>query len=270
MALAPRVLYPWVMCTIVILRRPGHAWPVLIAANRDEMADRAWHPPGRHWPEHPAVVAGRDDLAGGTWLGLNDHGVVAAVLNRINTLGPAPGFRSRGELPLMALDHADARSAVAALGRLHPADYRPFNMIVVDRDDGYWLRVDHDRSGSGSDDAGTIAVDRLPAGLSMITAYDLNDLRSPRIRCYLPQFEAAPVPDPGSGDWKSWRQLLGERAGEADAGPGGAMTVATLTGFGTVCSTLIALPGAAGAERTTCWLFAPGPPDRVPFTPIAP
>ena len=28
------------MCTLVILRRPGHRWPLIIAANRDEMADR--------------------------------------------------------------------------------------------------------------------------------------------------------------------------------------------------------------------------------------
>lgn len=252
------------MCTIVVLRRPDHPWPVLIAANRDEMADRPWHPPGRHWPEHPGVVAGRDDLAGGTWLGLNDNGVVAAVLNRINTLGPAPGFRSRGELPLMALDHADARSAAAALARLRPAAYRPFNMIIVDRDDAFWLRVDRDRASPA--DTGRLDVAHLPAGLSMITAYDLNDRRSPRIRRYLPQFEAATAPDPDRADWEAWRQLLGDRGADADAGSGGAMTVATDTGFGTVCSSLIALDGA---ERSWRWLFAGEAPDRVPFTPIA-
>ena len=52
-------------------------------------------------------------LAGGTWLGLNDDGVIAGLLNRINTLGPKEGFRSRGELPLEALDHAEAKTAEA-------------------------------------------------------------------------------------------------------------------------------------------------------------
>ena len=66
------------MCTLVILRRPGHAWPVLIGANRDEMIDRESKPPGRHWPDRPEVVAGLDVLAGGSWLGVNDWGVVAA------------------------------------------------------------------------------------------------------------------------------------------------------------------------------------------------
>src|SRR5437764_11706760 len=103
------------MCTLVILRRPDHHWPVLIGANRDEMIDRPALPPGRHWPDRPEVVAGLDQLAGGAWLGLNDLGVAAAVLNRQGSLGPAPGPRSPGQLVLEALDHADAADAAAAL-----------------------------------------------------------------------------------------------------------------------------------------------------------
>ena len=82
------------MCTLVILRRPDHAWPLLFAANRDEMLERPWRPPARHWPDRPDVVAGRDELAGGTWLGVNDHGVGAAVLNRIGSLGQTTDKRS--------------------------------------------------------------------------------------------------------------------------------------------------------------------------------
>ena len=54
------------MCTVVILRRPGHDWPLILATNRDEMTDRPWRPPGRHWPDRAEVTAGRDELAGGT------------------------------------------------------------------------------------------------------------------------------------------------------------------------------------------------------------
>ena len=70
------------MCTVVILRQPDHPWPVIIAANRDEMASRLWRPPARHWEDQPHVVAGIDEEAGGTWMGLNDDGLFAAVLNR--------------------------------------------------------------------------------------------------------------------------------------------------------------------------------------------
>ena len=102
------------MCTAVLLRRPGHAWPLVFAGNRDEMAERPWKPPGRHWPDRPEVVAGLDETAGGSWLGLNDHGVLAVVLNRTGSLGPQAGKRSRGELVLEALDHADAAEAARA------------------------------------------------------------------------------------------------------------------------------------------------------------
>ena len=41
------------MCTLAILRRPEHDWPVVIGANRDEMIDRPALPPGRHWSDRP-------------------------------------------------------------------------------------------------------------------------------------------------------------------------------------------------------------------------
>src|SRR5947199_3558735 len=128
------------MCTLVILRRPDHHWPVLIGANRDEMIDRPWRPPARHWPDRPEVVGGLDTLAGGSWLGVNDWGVAAAVLNRHGSLGPDPQRRSRGELVLEALDHADAAAAARALADLEPAAYRSFNLIVADGRDAFWLR----------------------------------------------------------------------------------------------------------------------------------
>ncbi len=253
------------MCSLIILRRPGHRWPVLIAANRDEMSDRPWLPPARHWRDRPELIAGRDVLAGGAWLGLNDWGVVCGVLNRLNTLGPAPGRRSRGELPLEALDHADAGSAAAALADLDPQAYRPFNLIVADGRDGYWICCRHDDASLGR-----IEVTPLPDGLSMITAYDLNDESSPRTRRYRPRFAAAAVPDPERGDWQSWIALLADRSADPDAGPGGAMTVITPSGFGTVCASLIALPDRRLHPLRPIWLFAAGRPGEVPFTPVLP
>ena len=62
------------MCTLIILRRPNHSWPLILAANRDEMLNRSSLPPDRHWTDRSEVIAGRDELAGGTWLGINDYG----------------------------------------------------------------------------------------------------------------------------------------------------------------------------------------------------
>jgi uncharacterized protein with NRDE domain len=128
------------MCTLVLLRRPGHpAWPLVLAANRDELRSRPAAPPARHWPDRPHVVAGLDRLGGGTWLGVNDDGLAAAVLNRRGSLGPEPGKRSRGELVLDALDHAEAYIAADALAALDPAAYRPFNLVVADAIDAFLL-----------------------------------------------------------------------------------------------------------------------------------
>lgn len=243
------------MCTVVILFRPGHAWPMIVAANRDEMIDRAWIAPGRHWPDRPRVVAGKDLLAGGTWLGLNDEGVVAAILNRPGSLGPQSGMRSRGELPLEALDHAEARASADALAHLEPRSYRSFNMLVADRDAAFWLRHEGEDS--------PVKAFPIPSGLSMITAHDRNDPVSPRIRHYLPRFAKAAPPDPGAGEWTDWRALLASEDAAPGAGAREAMRIAPDRGYATVSSSLLALP--ARTETPPVWLFAPGWPNPEPY-----
>lgn len=254
------------MCTVVVLFRPGDPWPVILGANRDEMKDRPWRPPGRHWPDRPEVAAGMDELAGGTWLGMNDHGLVAGVLNRRHSLGPAPDMRSRGELPLEALDHAEARVAAQALSRIDPRSYRTFNLVIADRREAFWLRS---RGGFAPDAPNAVEVMPIPPGLSMLTAYDLNDPESKRIRRYRPLFREAPAPDPDAGAFDAWKALLAAKETEPGAGPGGAMTVTSDTGFGTVCASLIALPAPGRGATKPAWLFAPGAPGTVPWNPVA-
>ena len=244
------------MCTVIVLRRKGHDWPLLVAANRDEMSDRPWRAPGRHWPDRAEVVGGLDELSGGSWLGINEDGVVAAVLNRYGTLGPAEGKRSRGELVLEALDHADAAAAAGALAALNPAAYRPFNLVIADDRDAFCL---HHRDESGR---APVAVAPLPEGLSMITAFDVDDPADTRIRGGLPRFLGAATPDPARGDWAAWQALLASRQAEDPAEPRSALCFLTPSGFGTSSSALIALPSRSrrgGAKAV--WLFAAGPPD---------
>jgi hypothetical protein len=147
-------------------------------------------------------------------------------------------------------------------------------MVVADNRDAYWLR------NRGEADTRVIEVVPVPAGLSMLTAYDLNDPQSPRTARHLADFRAAAVPDPeapGSegGDWAAWQALLAR----TEAGSEAAMTVER-GGFQTVCASLLALPAApqtarealsdplSGKRRRPLWLFAPGRPDRHPFAPL--
>ena len=243
------------MCTLVILHRPGHPWPLLLAGNRDEMPDRPWLPPARHWEERPEVVAGLDLLAQGSWMGVNDHGLVSVAMNRHGTLGPDPNKRSRGELVLEALDHAEAEQAAAALAALRPAAYRPFNLFVGDPRHAFIVRNDG------------VEVDVYPVapGLHMLTAYELDDARDPRILLHLPRFRAADPPDPDRGDWKQWPRLL---ASPESLDPGqrtGAMCLRLESGLATLSSSLIALPRYPGPETPPQWQFAAGAPGLQPF-----
>lgn len=251
------------MCTVVLLRRPGHDWPVILGANRDEMRNRPWQPPARHWPERSDVVAGRDDLAGGTWMGLNDAGVVACILNRHGSLGPAPGKRSRGELVLEALDHANASDAASALADLDPLAYRPFNLVIADNREAWWLTLRASVAGAW--------VDRqpIPDGVSIFTAFDRNDRADQRIAAYGPRFEAAAAPDPDRNAWEDWKRLLAATEGGTEAR---AMSFQMANGFGTSSSSLLALPSPGqvfgkGRKRPV-WLFAAGPPESTPFVPV--
>ena len=76
---------------------PG--FPLVVAANRDERLDRPAHSLCVLREHAPRILGGRDDLAGGTWLAVNEHGVVAGLTNRPSPGGRDPTKRSRGELP---------------------------------------------------------------------------------------------------------------------------------------------------------------------------
>jgi hypothetical protein len=243
------------MCTLVILRRPRHRWRVLIGANRDEMIERPSKPPGRHWPDRPELTAGLDMLAGGSWFGINDWGVAAAVLNRHGSLGPAPDRRSRGELVLEALDHSDATAAAEALSDLDPEAYRTFNLIIADESHGFWLRH-----------AGGLRIELRPLkeGLSMIAAGDLDDLATRRLELALPAFRAWPVPDPDHNDWSGWQSLLSSTRAPQNEPATAAMRFRT-DGYGTVSSALIGLPARDEPDRWPVFRFAEWLPHPSPW-----
>jgi len=230
------------VCTVVVLIRPDQ---ILLAANRDERVDRPWDPPAGWWPDRPGVVAGRDRTAGGSWMGINRFGLVATVLNRPGTLGPAIGKRSRGDLPLIALEHPTAAEATDALTRLDASLWRGFNMVLADRTGAWFVRG----IGHGHPNA-----ERLPPGVSMVTAYDPNDLESPRTAHHLPRFQAA------EPTWHAWHDILSDRRGQ----PAEQLNVTPRAGFGTVSSSFVTLP----AEGDPIWLFAAGPPHEAAFRPV--
>ncbi len=225
------------MCSIIL--RTGTDG-VLIGANRDEMVARSWEAPAEYWP---GIIGGRDILGGGTWMALNRHGVMAAVLNRHGSLGPAPGKRSRGELPLLALRETSAAAAAERLSQLDAGAYRSFNLVLADMEAAYLLR---------GLEAGTPLPQRLEPGTTMLTSGEPNDTSLPRIARHLPKFTMA--------DFTQWGTLLADRAPPWES----TLNIPERDGFATVCSSLLRFAPGEGPQ----WWFAAGPPHIAPFTAV--
>lgn len=159
------------MCTLAIYFRTFADYPVVVAANRDEYLARPALPPIL-LSESPQIIGGKDLRANGTWLGINEHGMVAGLLNRRN--GDAqndPSLRSRGLLCLDALKCRTAAEAGAIVAQQSGADYNPFNLLIASRDESF---VAYNRFGK-------IELVRLTPGLHLLTNIDINDFECPRI-----------------------------------------------------------------------------------------
>lgn len=116
------------MCTIILFHRRFEEFPLAIAANRDEVFSR----PALPWAERHASFSPRDLVHGGTWIGVNKTGLVAALTNRAGAERDA-SRRSRGEIPDLALAYENASDAAQGLLSLDPRAYNPFHAVVADQ-----------------------------------------------------------------------------------------------------------------------------------------
>lgn len=129
------------MCTVALAHRLYPGLPLLLAANRDEQRAR----PSTSWragsatpqvgeaieqDQGRAVFAPRDRVAGGTWIGVNAHGLVAAITNRFGHARD-PARRSRGLLVLDALSAPHVGEAVERLARIAPLTVSPFHLLIA-------------------------------------------------------------------------------------------------------------------------------------------
>ncbi|KUP98662.1 NRDE family protein [Thermobifida cellulosilytica] len=211
------------MCTAIVGFDPACPVPLVVAALRDEMTDRPFDGPGRHWPRWPHLLGGRDAQAGGTWLAVAppESGTprVAAVLNgRLeqpsaagrrpvfdSTVPPGVPRRSRGELPLRA---AATGSLGLAGDELRAFD--PFHLVVADPDRAVLLSWD------GAD----LTEQKIAPGVSVVVNTGLDERAARAVR-HRPRFAAArPVPaaavlrtaDDVGAVWGGWVDLLDEAA----------------------------------------------------------
>jgi uncharacterized protein with NRDE domain len=181
------------MCTAIVGYDPGARVPVFLAGVRDELVDRAWVPPARHWPHHPGLVGGRDELAGGTWLAV-DPGAprVACVLNGVGRPAAEERRRSRGELPLLV--------AEAGTLDLDLEQYDPFHLVGAEPSAVRLWSWDGARLSARKLEPGLHIV--VNSGLAEPGTRDGDDHMSSRVAHFRPLFEAA------HRDREAWRGLL--------------------------------------------------------------
>lgn len=118
------------MCVIYIAYETHPDHPLILLANRDEFYDRPTAA-AAYWEDFPEIYAGRDLVAGGTWLGITRGGRIAAVTNFRDPSAPK-GNRSRGDLvaEFLKIDESPAKYLSGVQQRA--LQYSGFNLIVGD------------------------------------------------------------------------------------------------------------------------------------------
>lgn len=119
------------MCLVVFAWRAHPEYDLIVAANRDEYHARPAEA-AHWWPDAPAVLAGRDLQAGGTWLAVGRSGRFATVTNYREQQPVRPGRRSRGEIATGFVAGTDR--AIDFVSSLDGGGYAGMSVIAADRD----------------------------------------------------------------------------------------------------------------------------------------
>jgi uncharacterized protein with NRDE domain len=127
------------MCLLVVLHRAHPDSPLVVAANRDELLAREATAMTVLESSPPRVLGGRDHLASGTWLAVNELGVVGGLTNRPSGRRD-PARRSRGEWPLFLAAFENAAAAAEAfVERFSPQEFNPGWVLVGDGRDLFYI-----------------------------------------------------------------------------------------------------------------------------------
>jgi uncharacterized protein with NRDE domain len=228
------------MCTLALFWRVFPDAPVAFAANRDENPRRTWSDP-HHWE---GIFAGRDQQAGGTWLGVRG-GLVCGITNRWGPLND-PSRASRGMIVRDALHAPSAADAARLLAARSPTETNAYGLFVADAAGAF--RVDCDGS--------AISVQELAPGVSVLANWGAHQ-KMPRSDRALSLAAAVPTHSIEAA-WPSLKTLVSDHVGAEI--PGQAICVHG-ENYATLTSTLMAVR-SDGAVR---WRDTRGNPCTAPF-----
>ncbi len=246
---------PTAVCTFIVAWQVFPDAPVVVAANRDEALDRPAHPPGVY-AKNPRIIAPWDEEAGGTWIGYNDHGVVAAVTNRWLD-EDLVAERSRGLLVGDALEHGSAEDAARFVERsVREVEYDGFNLVLLDRNAGLLLEWDGSLRVRNFDPGVHIVVNVGADGRYEIPAArpDAGERQAENARRALEELQ--PAPGERSEEWhdRATATLRDHDYGFCVHGEE----------FGTRSSSLVRVE----SDETASYRFADGPPCQSEYEPV--
>lgn len=113
------------MCVVALALNTHAKWRLVLAANRDELHTRPSAPLARWHGADSHIIAGRDLVSGGTWLGVSETGRLAVVTNIRTDAPPDLAKSSRGDLVADYL-RGHSQPALAALDQ-----YNPFSLVTI-------------------------------------------------------------------------------------------------------------------------------------------
>lgn len=132
------------MCLLVLAWNAHPRYRLVLAANRDEYHERPADPLAK-WPAPNDILAGRDQRAGGTWLGLDRTRRFGVVTNFRELQRPRRSAPSRGRLiPDYLGTPQTAESYLARLETDAPG-YSGFNLLVGDAEQLWYASNRMDR-----------------------------------------------------------------------------------------------------------------------------
>jgi uncharacterized protein with NRDE domain len=125
------------MCLILLAWQVPGRHALVVAANRDEFHARP-SAPAAFWEDQPAILAGRDLEARGTWMGISRGGRFAAVTNYRGGTEPRAAH-SRGSLVTGFLAGGQPPEQYIGEVRENAASYSGFNLLASDGAELWWL-----------------------------------------------------------------------------------------------------------------------------------
>jgi hypothetical protein len=120
------------VCTLTVV--PLGRGRYRVGFNRDEARSRppALPPQHRRFGDRHAILP-MDPLSGGTWLAVNDAGLLFALTNRNPRQPAAPANRSRGDIVPGFLDCGSPAEVARRLASFEVDRYAPFRLVVLAR-----------------------------------------------------------------------------------------------------------------------------------------